>query len=532
MGKKELSYWEKRALEEEKRINNGAKKIEKTIVNAYKRAQEYLTIRAIKLFERAQNRSELSADEVKRILNEPIQTEELVILRKMAKDIHNPEIQELANRRLTALAFKERISRLEDLKAKAHLVINKITDIQLEKSTDYFIDTIHQSYQREQANVAIQQMAHKDVDLKTWNQNDWQNKASEFKQLTVKKTKNILESHWLGSNYSKRLWNDTDKLGKRLEELFTVEALTGMSEREMSNAIAKEFETSLGIARRLIRTEANYMANQAKLKAWEERGVEYYVLVAVLDLRTSSICQKKDQQVFLVSQAKCQGATGNYPPFHPWCRTVAAAYYGPEKGKKKKANDPIKNKSFEMNSFANYADWINKLKEFYSDEEIDRQKKMILNRARDNSSYKKMREILGKKHPNLPATLDEYQQLKYNNSEKWRQLQDNLYVKQRLLDGRWGSKINPEKQAPHMEASLKIGKSYFKEDIDIHDLFNKYAGTGWIERNRQGRSNKEIIFAKDFEGIVVNNGVEAKTHYFKIHYSAKRLHIVPYKGGI
>lgn len=180
---------------------------------------------------------------------------------------------------------------------------------------------------------------------------------------------------------------------------------------------------------------------------------------------------------------------------------------------------------------ATYEDWINKLRESYSDDEISKQKKMILNRAKDNSSYKKMREILGKKHPNSPKTLDEYQQLKYNNSDEWRHLQDNLYVKRLLLDGRWGSKLNPEKQAPHMKSTVGKGKSYFEDEVDVQALFDKYACTGWIERNRPGRSNKEIIFAKDFEGIVVNNGIETKTHYFKIHYSAKRLHIVPYRGG-
>lgn len=48
----------------------------------------------------------------------------------------------------------------------------------------------------------------------------------------------------------------------------------------------------------------------------------------------------------------------------------------------------------------------------------------------------------------------------------------------RLKDGRWVSKINPEKQAPHMKSLVKEGGSYFEDHVDVQALFDKYAGTG------------------------------------------------------
>ncbi|WP_438723395.1 polymorphic toxin type 50 domain-containing protein [Enterococcus sp. DIV1420a] len=141
---------------------------------------------------------------------------------------------------------------------------------------------------------------------------------------------------------------------------------------------------------------------------------------------------------------------------------------------------------------------------------------------------KRLKDILGEGYS--PKSLEEYQEIKYNDSEGWEQLKDNYFVKSRLKDGRYGSVINPEKQAPHMKLTVGKGKSYFNDDVDVQDLFDKYAGTGNVERNRTGRSNKEIVYAKDFEGIAVNQGNEIKTNYFKIHYSKKRTHIVPYEG--
>ena len=231
-------------------------------------------------------------------------------MRKLSKQIKDPELQAAAKNRLQTLAFKERITRAEDLKAKSFLVSKQVADVQLEKQTEFYVDAIHESYREATAESVIrkaQENAKNSVVIEVWNKKDYQ-----FKELSTRYTKNILDSHWHGSNYSKRLWGDTEALAARLEELFTVESMTGMSELEMSKAIANEFDRSIGVARRLIRTEANYMANQAKLKAWQDNGVKEYMLVAVLDLRTSEICKGKDHKSYLVSEAKVNGASGTY----------------------------------------------------------------------------------------------------------------------------------------------------------------------------------------------------------------------------
>jgi SPP1 gp7 family putative phage head morphogenesis protein len=85
----------------------------------------------------------------------------------------------------------------------------------------------------------------------------------------------------------KRIWHNTDQLADRLSELFTAQQMSGMRERDMVQALAKEFGTSSYNTRRLIRTEANYFHNQTKLNEWKRRGVKKYQLVAVLDMRTS-----------------------------------------------------------------------------------------------------------------------------------------------------------------------------------------------------------------------------------------------------
>jgi SPP1 gp7 family putative phage head morphogenesis protein len=366
-------YWQKRAIKAEKKVNDGAKQLEEVVAQAYKQAQSYLTKQIAKLFSRTKQQTELTDDEAKRMLNETVPVSELVELRRLAKDISNPDLQREAKKRLTGLALKSRITRAEDLKAKSYLVTKQIADVQLDKQTSFYIDTIDEAYKETTAETIIreaQKNAKNGVVKEVWNKKDY-----NFKELSTKSVENILDSRWVGSNYSKRLWGDTEALAKRLEQLFTVEALTGMSEFQMAKAIATEFDRSMNVARRLIRTESNYMANQAKLKSWRDNGVEKYQIIAILDLRTSQICRHKDHKIFLVSEAVVNGAEGTYPPFHPWCRSVASMYSERLNNTPRKAIDPITGKTFDIKGSTTYNEWMNILISKYSQEELNNSRK-------------------------------------------------------------------------------------------------------------------------------------------------------------
>lgn len=508
-------YWQKRAIKAEKKVNDGAKQLEDVVVRAYRQAQDYITKQVAKLFTRTKQQTGLDEDEAKRMLNQTVPVTELVELRRLAKDVSNPELQKQAKQRLTGLALKHRITRAEDLKAKAYISAKQVADVQLEKQTSFYIDTIHELYKEATAESIIRD-AQPSV-----------KKGHEFKQLSTKSVENILDSHWKGSNYSKRLWGDTEALAKRLEELFTVEALTGMSEFKMAQAIASEFDRSINVSRRLIRTEANYMANQGKLKAWKTRGIERYQIIAILDLRTSEICQHQDHKVYLIEDAEV-GVT--MPPFHPWCRSIIAYYSERLANTPRKAIDPITGKTVDIKGDATYNDWMDKLKDLHSDDEIEKMKQKTINLKKDTNDLSRMKSVLGASSPQI---LEQYQELKYNGGSEWTKLKDNYFVKSRLKDGRFGSVINSEKQSLHIKSTATKGKSYFEDDVDVQKLFDKYAGTGFVERQRDGkaRKNTELVIASDFQGIAINLEGNFKTNMFKIHHSKNRTHIVPIKKG-
>lgn len=433
-------YWLKRNIENEEAMHRSLDAKEKVIFESYRQAQEYLNNQIHKIYDRYLNKSGLEEAEVKKILNGTASLSDIAELQRMAKDITDKQIQEEAKKYLNGMAVKHRITHLEMLIAKSYISVKRVHDIQLETQTDFYIDAIHEAYdeaaneaiigQTEQKLTVIEGQYPKFVATKSQDKLQIRDastdklvkevilqpdaKIPEFTELSTKYVKNILESEWKGSNYSKRIWNDTDALAKRLEELFTIKNLTGMSESEMAKTLTKEFETSMFVARRLIRTESNYMNGQAKLKAWQAHGVERYTIIAVLDFRTSDICRHQDGKIYKVADAK---VGENYVPFHVFCRSVAAAYFGERSlDGKRTAIDRITGKTMTIEQRTNYKGWEELLIKKHGKADVDKAKKKVKNYTADLNQFRRYKNVLKDDAPN---TLDEFQTLKYGDKQAY-----------------------------------------------------------------------------------------------------------------
>lgn len=97
--------------------------------------------------------------------------------------------------------------------------------------------------------------------------------------------------------------------------------------------------------------------------------------------------------------------------------------------------------------------------------------------------------------------------------------------------GEISTKINPEKQKPHMFDTRVENKSYFNEGITLEDLqniLNKMHGTGKVQLRKDG-TIKEIIDVGDRIATVVSKDGKIKfaTKKIRVHYAKDRTHIVP-----
>ena len=97
------------------------------------------------------------------------------------------------------------------------------------------------------------------------------------KYLTLEK---ILAARWQGGNYSSRIWKNTEKLSDVIKETITAGVPRSLSFPKMSKAVELKMGAGVSNAERLVRTEMNFLQNQAA-------GFDEYEFIAVLDHRTT-----------------------------------------------------------------------------------------------------------------------------------------------------------------------------------------------------------------------------------------------------
>lgn len=174
--------------------------------------------------------------------------------------------------------------------------------------------------------------------------------------------------------------------------------------------------------------------------------------------------------------------------------------------------------------------WTKKISNKSSDE-LENRKRINVdvrdnNRKADIQEYKKIFDVLGVQ--NAPISLAEFQDLKYNDGEEYERLKNVVYIQEKFKNGNWLDKINPEKQARHIQSTSPSGKSYFYDHVDVNALYDKYKMTGFLETSRNGAqiSNEKVDLFEDKPlGIDVYTGkpINAMT----IKYSKTGAHLIP-----
>ncbi len=147
--------------------------------------------------------------------------------------------------------------------------------------------------------------------------------------------------------------------------------MAGRSIKDTAQAIAERFEVGQNNARRLVRTESAFFHNQMELITYEDADIEKYIFVAVLDKRTSRICQEHDNKVYDRDKA-VPGV--NYPPLHPWCRSTTIAHdEDADYSKlKRRARNPKTGKVEYVPADMSYKEWYGK---YVDDEEVVKESK-------------------------------------------------------------------------------------------------------------------------------------------------------------
>lgn len=392
-------YWERRQAQNMYEYMEGAEKTAQEIAQLYMKASRYISVQADGIFEKYMTKYGLTENEARRLLNELRDKASLDELLERLRNGSNNESREELRKQLEAPAYQARLERLRQLQNQIDMVMTQVYHLELQKNTSYYVDLGNEAYYKSMFNV--QQQA---------------GTAFLFSCIDAETIDRVMKSRWSGENYSERIWKNARTLASNLKEELLLGVVTGKTYREMANEIQNKYAAGAYNARRLVRTEGNFVATEINFKAYEEAGIEKYRFCAILDLRTSEICRELDGKVFLVKERKV-GA--NCPPMHPFCRSTTIAEFSEElmKDMTRRARDPATGKSITIPASMTYKEWYDKYVKGRPEAELA--EKQLKNRSADRAQWKKYRAILGE---DVPKRLDEFQKMKYTDSEKWEQL--------------------------------------------------------------------------------------------------------------
>lgn len=508
-----MGYWENRQAQMMYEYMEDAEAVSQELADIYAKASRHLSFEMDEIFEKFMDKHNLTEKEARELLNTLRDSTDIAELKEaLAKDPKNAAL--LAE--MESGAYRARIERLEQLQAEIDRMMQQVFEQEKKVTTSHYVDLATNSYYREIYNVQRQ------VGFQF-----------SFSAVDPKAVAMLLQSEWSGANYSARIWKNTQGLAREVKEQMIIGLLTGKRQEEMAREIANKYATGAFEARRLVRTESNFVNGQMQMAAYEECDAEKYEFVAVLDLRTSEQCRELDGKVFLVKDAM---PGKNINPMHPFCRSTTIIHLDDEivEGLKRRARNPETGKNEFVPASTNYKQWYKQ--NVANNPKALAAEKMIKNRSSDKKQYERYREVIGKK---AGKSLADFQEMKYNKPEEWEGIHTrykDTKLKEKIRSDSTNKTIHSGKQGKHIPGhnNYKEGRSYLTiTEQQAQELVNQYAGTGKIIRDRNGKyTGKERITTQEQIGVCKDlEGNEVPTKSFMIHYSKDGVHIVPAGGS-
>lgn len=517
---KNEKYWKKRQEEKLSSILNDAQVASEYVSDIYSKASLYTQSKINGIFEKYRDGHGLSNADAKEMLDSLISDRDYNQIKRILEN--NPKTKQRKEllKKLDTPPYQYRIKRLENMQSQLDKLMNEVYKVEKDVSTDCYINSAFNAYYR---NV--------------YNLQKGMKVAYQFDMLDPELIDSTLKSRWSGKNYSNRIWDNTNALAESLKDEMLMGVLTNKTEKEMADTIMNKFAVGAYQARRLIQTESAAMTAFADQQAFKDAGIEKEMFIAVHDSRTSQICQHHDRSIVEIAKAK---VGVNVPPLHPNCRSHMIPYIeGVTDAMKKRQRNPVTNKDEVVDVSENYDQWLKRQQEEHGVDTVNSFMEKTKNASSDRKQYNKYIDVLGKE--NMPTSLSKFQDMKYNDVEKFNDLK--LHFKdsklQKGITESYNLTLREGQQGKHIlgHNNYLEGRSYIVDASmkDIQECIKKHAGNGTINRYRNGDwDNTESIVDNSIVGYVLSiDKTWIATNKFKIHYSKEKgTHMVPTLKGV
>jgi SPP1 gp7 family putative phage head morphogenesis protein len=178
----------------------------------------------------------------------------------------------------------------------------------------------------------------------------------EFAQVAAKTVEELIMYPFDGATFSDRIWKQKAYMLQSLNENITTMLIQGRNPRVLAPTFAKRFNSSEFEAYRLLHTEMSFIAEQGSQRAYKEDGIEEYIWIATLDMKTCDRCRPLDGKSFPIDK----GVVGvNKPPLHALDRCTTIPTYEDNEDETRVARDG-KGKTYKLPANVTYEEWLKK----------------------------------------------------------------------------------------------------------------------------------------------------------------------------
>ena len=261
------AYWKRRAEQRMYEYIQEADRVADEVGKAYLQAAGYLEAQAKKIFDTYRKGGGLSEAEARRLLNDVGNATDYDALKKAYNRVKDPDLKQTLLNQLNAPAYRARIERLQQLREDLDRKCRKLYKIETKAADEHLINTAQTAYYRTMY----------DIQRGT-------GYGFGFAQISEQGVNEILRNNWSGASYSSRIWSNTQTVAELIKNELFLGVLTGKSQHDMSAVIMEKMGVGAMQARRLVRTESCYVANQAEMESYKECEIEKYRFVATLDM--------------------------------------------------------------------------------------------------------------------------------------------------------------------------------------------------------------------------------------------------------
>ena len=371
------NYWRRRAERLEKQIHSGDRVPISRIMRLYKHAFDEI--------EDDIRRTSSARDELNRTEVENLKAEMIKIGASAPDPIRQAQITRAVS------AYDYRIDRMEWLKSRAYMHLMKVAGVAAALVKPHL----------ENAYRAARYGTIDDIA-------NGLNVGIDFSLIPKRTIERVVKSPFHGKNYSQRVWDNTAETAAKAQKIIVEGLIKGSSYPHMAQELARVTNNTYYNAYRLIQTEVTHFTEMGRFDAYKDIGIEKYTYYATLGSKTCDVCAALDGKTFNIDE----GIEGkNKPPIHPHC--MCYTVIGDVKLTSRLARDPETGKNYKVRGDMTYNEWY---------EGLSQEKKTAIkaykNRHTDSEQYSRYVERIGKE--NMPKTLELFQKMKYNDSERWR----------------------------------------------------------------------------------------------------------------